>query len=270
MIQKYWDDDDHEVSFQFSRSPEDGRSKVRRAISEGVEVILICGGDGMINTLGRELIGSGVAMGVVPAGSGNGFARHFGIPLNPIQAIPALRRAQARAIDVGVMNQRPFFVTCSLASEAAIAQHVDKSPIRGLLPYLWAAPLGFVEHRSQAFQVQLDDGPVFTVDSAMLFTVANVTQFGGGAQIAPTARADDGMLELVYAERRDMAKVLPRWNKLFNGTLDEIPEIHTARFKTLRVSRKEPGPIQVDGETLAPVADIRIDVLQAALSVLVP
>lgn len=146
-LEQGWDLPSLDLTLQISQTAEDGRAKVRRAVEEGVDTVLVVGGDGMVSTMGAVLVGSDVALGVVPAGSGNGFARHFGIPLEPAKAIRALARAERRRIDVGTVNERPFFVTCGMAWDAALARSFAKSPFRGVLPYVFSGAyelLGYV------------------------------------------------------------------------------------------------------------------------------
>ncbi len=120
--QEVWDGEGRELTIQFSRSAEDGKAKALRAIEEGADTILVAGGDGMVNSIGSALVGTHVALGVIPTGSGNGFARHFEIPLQPRAAAEALLHGRRTHVDVGVANGRPFFVTCSMAWDAAIAR----------------------------------------------------------------------------------------------------------------------------------------------------
>ncbi|MFH0908773.1 MAG: acylglycerol kinase family protein [bacterium] len=93
-VESHWGGERVDVSYQISRSVEDGQHKTEQAVRSGAETVLVVGGDGMVNSIGGALLGSGVALGVIPAGSGNGFARHFGIPLFIGQAIKALASAE--------------------------------------------------------------------------------------------------------------------------------------------------------------------------------
>ena len=127
------------VWYQFSKSIGDSRNKVKDAIEHDVDTVIVVGGDGMINSIGNLLLGTGVILGVIPTGSGNGFARHFEIPLQPEKAIRSLAKGRVTEIDVGTANGRPFFITCSLAWDAAIVKSFEKSPVRGILPYVFAA-----------------------------------------------------------------------------------------------------------------------------------
>lgn len=265
-----WDLPEAELSIQFSKSKEDGQAKARRAVEEGVGKLLVMGGDGMINSIGTILIGTDVALGVIPTGSGNGFARHFGIPLDIVKATVALAEADTKAIDVGFANDHPFFVTCSLAWDAALVDAFEKSPVRGVLPYIFAGVYEYFGYQPESFTLTLDEQEALITDDLQLCTIANLTQYGGGAQIAPGARADDGNLQLVTIRRRDFPKVISMIGKVFDGTLDQLKEIHTRSFKTLIVQREKEGPMQLDGELLSAPAEVNIRVQPRALNVLVP
>ena len=261
---------DADVAYQFSRDVADGRRKAERAVRDGVDVVLVAGGDGMVNSIGGALVGTPVALGVIPTGSGNGFARHFGIPLDVAGAVAALARARRRAIDVGTANGRPFFVTCSLAWDAAIARRFAAFPFRGIAPYVFAAAAELITYAPQTIHAVLDGAPAQTFSDPILFTVANLTQYGGGAQIAPRARPDDGLMELVVALRPDLPLLLINIARLFNGTLDELPQVATRRFRQLDLHRAQATPIQLDGELVEAGRDVQIRLLPRALTVLVP
>ena len=104
----------------------------------------------------------------------------------------------------------------------------------------------------------------------MLFTIANLTQYGGGALIAPHARADDGYLWLTYALKADVPKLIPQLPKLFDGKIDQTQGIHSKKFQTLRVIRETAQSIQVDGELMETEKEVNIRILPKALKVLVP
>jgi diacylglycerol kinase (ATP) len=266
----HWDLPGTDLTIQFSKSKQDGQEKAKRAIEEGVQTLLVAGGDGMINTIGSVLIGSDAALGVIPTGSGNGLARHFDIPLDPSAAVKALAKASPKAIDVGFANDHPFFITCSLAWDAALVKSFEKSPVRGVLPYIFAGVYEFFEYTPQPFTLQLDNEKEIRVEDPQLCTIANLTQYGGGAQIAPGAKADDGRLQLVVIRRKNFAKVISMIGKMFDGTIDRLREIETHSFQTLTVRRQKEGPMQLDGELLSAPAEVHIRVQPRALNVLVP
>ena len=270
VVEKHWSGEGVDVSYQFSHDIADGQSKALRAVEDGTDTILIAGGDGMVNSIGSVLTGTGTALGVIPTGSGNGFARHFGIPLDIPGAVKALAGANRCQIDVGTANRRPFFVTCSMAWDAAIVRSFETFPVRGILPYVFAGAAELIGYVAQPFEVSLDDGETLTFPDPIIFTAANLTQYGGGARIAPQALPDDGYMEMVVALRQDMPLLLANVGRLFNGTIDQIPQMLTRRFKRMDVRRKLAAPIQMDGELVEAGPNVEIRLLPKALTVLVP
>jgi len=270
IIENCFGSEQTDVSYQFSRSVEDGQRKTQRAIQEGVRTILVAGGDGMVNSIGSELIGSATALGVIPTGSGNGFARHFGIPMDIPRAVRALADADRQSIDVGTANGRHFLVTCSMAWDAAIVRGFEALPFRGIVPYVFAAASEWITFSPQPFEVEFDDKETVSFKEPAICTVANLTQWGGGAQIAPRARPDDGMMEMVMVRHQDLPLLLVNVGRLFNGTIDQLPQVFTRQFRSLVVRRQHPAPIQVDGELVDTGSEIRISLQPKALSVLVP
>ncbi len=270
-FERHWNGPDVDLAYQISDSIADGRAKARRAVRDGIGTLVVVGGDGVVNTIGSELVGTTVALGVIPAGSGNGFARHFGIPLDWESAIRVLARAEIRNIDVGTANDRPFFVTCSMAWDASIARIFERFPVRGILPYLMAGAYGLLEYRPVPFEIEVDGEAPVVVRNPMVFTVANLTQYGGGARIAPEACADDGRMELVVVEQSDAVRAATRFPRLYDGTLASVPEVQTRRFgRSLVVRRPRSAPIQLDGEAVDSPAEVVVRVRPGALRVLVP
>jgi diacylglycerol kinase (ATP) len=266
----WWDVPGTDLCYQFCQNPEDGLAKTRRAVERGTDIVLVVGGDGTVSTVGRALIGTDAALGMIPAGSGNGFARHFGIPLTPAHAARTLAQATVRQIDVGLADETPFLVTCSMAWDAAIARSFARSRIRGILPYAFAGVQGFFEYQPQDISVELDSVEQITFPSPVVFTVANLSQYGGGAKIAPRARPDDGRLELVVALRQDMPRLMANIHRLFDGSINAVPEVISRTFRSMRVRRAHASAIQIDGELVEAGREVAVRVLPRALKVLVP
>ncbi|MBN1512293.1 MAG: NAD(+)/NADH kinase [Phycisphaerae bacterium] len=269
-MDRHWEGKGRAVFYQFSQGAEDAGAKAQAALASGCDAILVVGGDGTVNSVGRVLVGSETALGVIPAGSGNGFARHFGIPLAAEKAAAALAGADVKRIDVGRIDGRPFFVTCSMAWDASIVKSFERMPFRGILPYIFAGVQEFIGYEAQQMDVVIDGGETVTFADPVVFTIANLTQFGGGARIAPDARADDGKLDLVVALQEDVPKLIANLGRLFDGSVRKVPEIMYRAFRELRVHRPRGTAIQLDGELAEAGADVTVRVQDAALKVLVP
>lgn len=269
-LDRFWDVEGTELTYQFTQSKEDGVAKAQRAVDEGVNVILVSGGDGTVSTISRVLVDSDVAIGVIPGGSGNGFARHFGIPLSVPKAVEALVTAAERSIDVGVVNGMPFFVTCSMAWDAAFVRTFEKSPMRGILPYVFAGVQEFFDYERQDMRVTFDGNETMDLRRPMIMTVANLTQFGGGAMIAPHAEDNDGQLEFIGALQKDFPLLLANLGRLFDGSVKRIPRLIARSASQMVITRPHAAPIQVDGEIVEAPDRIEITVRPLALRVLVP
>jgi YegS/Rv2252/BmrU family lipid kinase len=268
-IEKVWDTPEHDVSFQFSQSAQDGAEKARRAIERGADTVLVVGGDGMVNTIGSVLVNTPVRLGVLPAGSGNGFARHFKIPLHPNDAAEALFNGYTTPIDVGKVNDRLFFVTCSMAWDGALVETFEKYPFRGLVPYVLAGAQQLLEYRAQPFHVDID-GEQLTLRHPLIFTVANLSQFGSEVLVAPDAKADSGDLELVAIEKNNIPLVLSQVHRFIEKTFHHHALVTNRHFKQMTVRRENDSPIQIDGEVFDGGTLIEVDVLPSALNVIVP
>jgi diacylglycerol kinase family enzyme len=181
-----------------------------------------------------------------------------------------LSTAEIKYIDVGLINENPFFVTCSMAWDASFVRSFNKTRIRGVIPYVFAGVQGLFGYHPQEITVKLDSGERLNFSDVLLFTIANLTQYGAGAKIAPDALADDGYLELVVAMRQDIPKLIANVDRLFDGSIKKIPEIIFKRFKSLTVNRSKAGFIQIDGELISVPAEVKVRVLPKALKVLVP
>ena len=268
-IEAVWDTPEHDVSFQFSQSAEDGAGKGRRAIARGTDTILVGGGHGMVNTIGSELVGTHVRLGVIPAGSGNGFARHFHIPLHPSEAAQSLFNGQVTRIDVGKANDRLFFVTCSMAWDGALVETFEKYPFRGIVPYVLAGAQQLFEYKAQPFHVDID-GEQIEFKHPMIFTVANLSQFGSDVLVAPDAKADSGDLELVAIEKKDVPLVLSQVHRFIEKTFHHHQLVTNRHFKKMTVRRKNPSSIQIDGELMSAETIVHIEVIPRALNVIIP
>jgi len=268
--EKAWNRHGASLYYRFSHSAEDGVSKARAAVADGFGTVLVVGGDGTISSVGRALVDTDTALGAIPTGSGNGFARHFGIPLQVERAVEALADAETVLIDTGIAGNRMFLVTCSMAWDASLVRSFEKTPIRGIFPYIFAGMHEFFQYEPQDIIVEIDGAAPQSFKEPMVFTVANMTQYGGGARIAPQARPDDGYLELVVALRQDVPKLVANIGRLFDGSLNRLPEVETRHFRRMVVRRARAAPIQIDGELVEADAEVEVAIRPEALHVLVP
>ncbi|GAB3499394.1 diacylglycerol kinase family lipid kinase [Spirosoma knui] len=239
----------------FTTYPRHATELATKAVERGVSRVLAIGGDGTINESAQALRRSATALGIVPIGSGNGLARHLGIPLHPLKAIEKALAGRPVVIDSAEINEYPFFCTAGLGFEAYVAHAFAQQPVRGLPTYVRTAFQAYWRYRPEPF---LLDGQKKTLFS---LTFANAGQFGNNAWMAPTANIADGRLE--QCEIRPFptqAAGMLTW-RLFNKTLNQSPYWHGRSITKATVQSEGPLLIHADGEPLilsTNQADVRI------------
>ena len=257
-------------AWYFPADAAESDAMVAAAVADGADCVLVCGGDGTVSSVGRRLAGTGVAMGVVPLGSGNGLARHFGQSLDPEEAVAQLAAGAPRDIDVGVAGGVPFLVSASVAWDAALVEAYDAIPFRGVASYALAGAWAYFDYKPQPVEATVDGGETIRLEQPFLFSVGNLAGWGGGALIDADASAEDGRLELVAAERHDAPAMLAALPRVFQQGCKALPGVAYRTFRRLRVVRPAPASVQLDGELVDLPAAFDVEVRSAALRLLVP
>jgi len=214
------------------------------AVARGIGRIVAIGGDGTINETARALRRTSTALGIVPLGSGNGLARHLGVPLHPEKAIERALRGRPVVIDSGEINEHPFFCTAGLGFEAYVAHAFAKQPVRGLPTYVRTAFRAFWNYKPESYWLDGQERTLFSM------TFANAGQFGNNAWMAPNANIADGKLD--QCEMRPFPVQLGgilAW-QLFNKTLNQSGYWHGHAITNAAVQTNRPLLIHADGEPL--------------------
>jgi YegS/Rv2252/BmrU family lipid kinase len=219
-----------------------------RAVGSGVDAVFGAGGDGMLATMLPALLDTDTALGVVPLGTGNVWARELGLPMEPGAAVAAQLQLPARRVDIGRLNRVPFLVVASAGLDARIVEVVEAS-MKGLGQAAYPlASLGLLsEVRGAKCQVVLDGEEI---DLPLLAAViTNVRLYGGLVPLVPRARVDDGVLDVVLFEGTDPFQLAAHVAKVLAGQHGRDANIHMCRARSIRiVSRHRPLPIQADGD----------------------
>lgn len=234
-----------------------------KAIKNKVEAVIAIGGDGTINEVAKALIGTEVSLGVIPMGSGNGFARHMEIPLKINQAIERINRFQSKCIDTGVVNGEAFVSTVGMGFDALVGRKFADFGKRGLLSYMQVSTQEFFSFKSEDYQLMID-GKELNVN-AFLINVANIGQYGNNAWIAPSASVTDGLLNVCILEPFPQHLVGDIIIKLFNKHLEASKYYHQYLAKEIKVIT--PSLYQMDGEPRDKVA-LEIKVVPSSLKVI--
>ena len=154
--------------------------KIARLSAEnGADIVVAVGGDGTVNEVGRGLIGTETVMGLLPCGSGNGLARHLGIPTDTAKAIKLINKPHIIKIDYGLINNHPFFCTCGVGFDAQVSMKFAQGKTRGLASYIDKTLREFLKYRNERYQLITEESSQ-AVD-AFIVTCANADQWGNNA-----------------------------------------------------------------------------------------
>jgi diacylglycerol kinase (ATP) len=240
----------------------------KAAVARGVRLVMAWGGDGTINEVASALAFGDVPLGIVPAGSGNGLARQLGISTKPAEAIRRAISAEPRPIDVGEIGDRMFVNLAGIGFDAFIASRFNAhGGRRGLGTYARLSAGALMSYVPAEYTITPDGGEPGCALRAVMITVANSPEFGNGAIIAPGARVDDGLLDLVVMEERSRLRTIVHLPKLFQGTVDRAPGCSIRRIARATIESDAPMLYHVDGEPVSGGTSLRVRVHPGALYV---
>jgi YegS/Rv2252/BmrU family lipid kinase len=259
-----------DASIVFTECPGHATELAREALAAGCERIVAVGGDGTMNETAQALVDSPAALALVPCGSGNGLALHLGLPTRLPRALALLADTTARivAIDTGTANGHAFFNAMGLGFDAEISLRFNRLKRRGLAAYARTGLAAFLRHRPERVTISDGYGTRETLD-AFIVAVANSDQYGNNARVAPGARVNDGLLDLVVVRPPGLLGAVPLVARLFLGTLGNSPRVWRLRASHFVIERPAPGLIHTDGETHPAAAVVHVAVRPRSLRLLV-
>ena len=257
------------------------------AAENGIDIVVAIGGDGTINEVARSLVHTDTILGIVPCGSGNGLARHLQIPLDYRKALRMIndRAADSVAIDYGLINGRPFFCTCGMGFDATVSYRFSASTKRGLRTYIENTITALAKYKPEKYELITDPPPAppsmegsspprggaerGSVVSAFTLAIANASQYGNNAYIAPYASMADGLMDITIIEPFPMTEAPAMAYRLFSGKFEDGTK-HIRMFQTshLRIVRERDGVIHCDGDPMKAPREIDVRIVPGALRVI--
>lgn len=218
----------------------------RDAVANGYGSVVVCGGDGTVNEAATGLVGTDVVLGIVPSGSGNGLARHLGVPVDETLSIGVIRPDNVTVCDYGTVNGRNFFCTCGVGFDASVSHKFSHESRRGRITYIKNVVETFAGYKPQTFILDVDGKRLRR--EAFLVAVCNASQYGNNAFIAPMASLTDGMLDIIVIKSGNALKMMLAGFDVLTGMVPYNNNIETFRVRTSGIDL--PGPVlgHIDGE----------------------
>jgi diacylglycerol kinase (ATP) len=226
----------------------DARRYAKEAVADGVDLVVAWGGDGTINEVASALVHTRAVLAIVPAGSGNGLAGDLRIPFNPRAALDVAAAGTTLTIDAGQLNDAWFFNIAGIGIDAVIAGRFAVRGLRqrGPLGYLSISVSELVRYRAKTYRLTADGDVIER--PVMLLALANGRQYGNRVLIAPGARLDDGLLEMVMVEPMSLTAIASKLPSLFRGTLRSGAGVTMRAARQISVEAEGEIPFHVDGE----------------------
>ncbi len=252
---------------------DDPERLARLAASDGMEIVAALGGDGQVGACANGVFGSESALAVIPAGTGNDFARHIGLDRkDPLAAIRLLSSPSFRTIDVvkvTTQERQRYYVNIGGAGfDSEVNEHANKvRRLRGTPKYMYSTFVTLARFTPGQFVVTVDgtEHPFM----GMMLAVGNGTSYGGGMRVTPDARSDDGLLDVCVIQELPKWQFVTTFPKVFSGKHVEHRAVTMLRGREIEISADRPFQVYADGE---PVGHLpaTFSVVPSALRVVVP
>jgi len=263
----------HTVTVISGGSAEETSELIRTAVELGTDALVVAGGDGTIGLALPHLAGSGIPLGIVPAGTGNDFAAHFGIPeLDPVKAADVI--AGGRTIDIDLARVSTddggthlYATVLASGFDSYVNDRANRMRWpRGDMRYNIAILVEFLFLKESAYAIEVDgvrvEGPF------LMASVGNTRSYGGRIPICPAADAADGLLDVTVIRPAGRLKLLRLLPTVYKGTHLARPEVETYRGRSIRLDAHG-ITAYADGDPIAALP-ATVEVVPRALRVLVP
>ncbi|MEI6060455.1 MAG: diacylglycerol kinase family protein [Bacteroidota bacterium] len=238
------------------------------AIGRGADIIVASGGDGTVNEVACAMVNTGIPMGILPAGSGNGLARCLGISMSYALALRTIIRGNTRMMDVAMVNDMLYTSIAGIGFDAYVAGKFAESSIRGVISYMQIILNEFSNYEPLTYKLTID-GTSFE-KQALMIIFANSNQFGFNTRIAPDALVDDGFLDICVFKKMPSSQLLNFGYHLMMGSPLKTGYAEYHRGKNITIENVSETLMNIDGEPRLMTSPINISINPLSLCVVVP
>lgn len=239
----------------------------QEAVEKHYDIVAVAGGDGSINEVGAQLIGTDVALAIIPCGSGNGLSRCLHIPLDPIKALDLINRKAICQIDTVTINQIPFISIAGTGYDAQVADDYAKDQHRGFETYFRYIVSNFFKMREKNYTIVLPDRSINT--KAFFISFANSNQMGYDVPISPKASLWDGLVDICIVKKPNALELPIVGGYFLSKNMDKAPKVEIIQTPFVDIIRPEAAVVNIDGESKMFEKDLHIRINPLSLNVIV-
>lgn len=265
-----------DYALEITQCKGDEISIARDGIRKGFKLIAALGGDGTVNQVVNGIVGSGVTLGIIPAGTGSDLVKTLNIPVKIEDAVAVLLNGREHLIDIGEIKgktwkeSRYFINIAGIGIDAVTVKELEyaKTIFKGKLAYFYALFRALKKYRGLTLKIKMKDINISVL--AYLTAVANGRFFGSGFKITPDADISDGLFDVCIVERVGIIKTLLNLTKVIKGSHTKIPEVKMYRGDNVIISSDSPMPVEIDGEVGKDDTEFSFKINSKALKVMIP
>lgn len=266
LIEKNIDKDRFDYDIHLTEYRKHAKQLAYQSSLEGYDIVCAVGGDGSVHEVGTALIGTSTKLAIIPTGSGNGLARHLGIPLNIEKAIQNINEMNVMQMDTVLVNDKPFLNAGGYGFDAIIAKKFDESPKRGFMSYVKLVFREFMRYNPVNVTVDIN-GQVKKLP-VLLCTVANASEFGNGFCISPKSDVTDGKIELCLLKPFSIWSAPRLAYQFFRRKSDRSRFAEIISFEKARIILSK-QIAHYDGEPFDVRSELNVQVVPKSLNILV-
>lgn len=254
---------DHEIVF--TERAGHAAELAQKAVNNNFHIVVAAGGDGTINEIAKPLLHTHTALAVIPRGSGNGLARHLEIPLDVTKAIIKINTASEKKVDVIRVNGHVSVNVSGVGFDGWVASEFAKSKKRGLLNYIRLTMSGY--KKFPQCQVRITDFTKTIECTSFVVAIANSSQFGNNAFVAPMANIQDGIMDVTIIRKPSVFFLPIVFYLLLRKQIESSKYVSTLRARKISIELRENLPMHIDGEPAGKTNKINAEVESLALRV---
>lgn len=270
-IQSYFNQKNVEFETFLTESIGHATEITNQVLTKNPDIIVACGGDGTINEVAQALVGSNVALGIIPIGSGNGLAANLHIPKTTEKAFETILNAKINKIDAGKINENYFFSNMGLGIDADVINNYAQTKTRNFLGYVTASTKAIFSFQPKKFNIELDNEHTLDDDFYFVFC-SNSNEAGYGISFSPNAKLNDGKLDFLAVKKLNFIQQIQFSANVLGKRIEKMKQAKVLQVNSVKFNSKQTKTIaQVDGEAVIfNQNSIEVSIVPNALNVIVP
>jgi diacylglycerol kinase (ATP) len=256
-----------ECTIEFTKARGHATELAKKASVENLfHTVFAVGGDGTVNEVAQGLVGTQTIMGILPKGSGNGLARHLALPMDFKKSLSLIASSHIISMDTFLVNGMLSVNVSGVGFDGHVASQFGKNGKRGFIGYSKLVIKEFLSFKEFSVDVELD-GKKY-LKEAFIVALANSSQFGNNARVAPQASVCDELIDVCFVKKVPLHRAVDFGYQMFSGQLNKSAFVEIVQAKEIRLEFKEPIAFHIDGEAQPAAQVINVKMQPASLRML--